>query len=41
MQASIKVSRDPAVQYLLRLGDSCLIHAQCLAEWCGHAPVLE
>ena len=41
MQASIKVSRDPAVQYLLRLGDSCLIHAQRLAEWCGHAPVLE
>ena len=41
MQASIKVSRDPAVQYLLRLGDSCLIHAQRLAEWCGHAPILE
>ena len=41
MQASIKVSRDPAVQYLLRIGDSCLIHAQRLAEWCGHAPVLE
>ena len=41
MQASIKVSRDPAVQYLLRLGDSCLILAQRLAEWCGHAPVLE
>ena len=40
-QASIKVSRDPAVQYLLRIGDSCLIHAQRLAEWCGHAPVLE
>jgi ring-1,2-phenylacetyl-CoA epoxidase subunit PaaC len=41
MQASIKVSRDPSVQYLLRIGDSCLIHAQRLAEWCGHAPVLE
>ncbi len=41
MQASIKVSRDPAVQYLLRIGDSCLILAQRLAEWCGHAPVLE
>ena len=41
MQASIKVSRDPAVQYLLRLGDSCLILAQRLGEWCGHAPVLE
>ena len=29
------------VTYLLRLGDACLIHAQRLAEWCGHAPVLE
>jgi ring-1,2-phenylacetyl-CoA epoxidase subunit PaaC len=41
MQASIRVSKDPAVQYLLRLGDTCLIHAQRLVEWCGHAPVLE
>jgi ring-1,2-phenylacetyl-CoA epoxidase subunit PaaC len=41
MQASIKVSKDPAVQYLLRLGDTCLIHAQRLVEWCGHAPILE
>jgi ring-1,2-phenylacetyl-CoA epoxidase subunit PaaC len=41
MQASIQVSKDPAVQYLLRLGDTCLIHAQRLVEWCGHAPVLE
>jgi len=41
MQASIQVSSDPAVQYLLRLGDTCLIHAQRLAEWCGHAPILE
>lgn len=27
--------------YTLRLGDSCLILAQRLAEWTGHAPVLE
>jgi ring-1,2-phenylacetyl-CoA epoxidase subunit PaaC len=27
--------------YVLRIGDSCLIHGQRLAEWCGHAPVLE
>jgi ring-1,2-phenylacetyl-CoA epoxidase subunit PaaC len=40
-QASIQVSKDPAVQYLLRLGDTCLIHGQRLSEWCGHAPVLE
>jgi ring-1,2-phenylacetyl-CoA epoxidase subunit PaaC len=29
------------VQYVLRIGDSCLILAQRLAEWCGHGPVLE
>ena len=41
MQASIQVSSDPTVQYLLRLGDTCLIHAQRLVEWSGHAPILE
>ena len=39
--ASIDIARDPSVQYLLRVGDTCLIQAQRLAEWCGHAPVLE
>src|SRR5881628_1721025 len=38
---SIRVSGDPSVRYLLRLGDTCLILAQRLGEWCGHAPVLE
>jgi len=41
MSASIAVSKAPEVQYLLRIGDSCLIMAQRLGEWCGHAPVLE
>jgi ring-1,2-phenylacetyl-CoA epoxidase subunit PaaC len=42
MQAnSISLRRDPAVQYLLRLGDTCLILGQRLAEWCGHGPILE
>ena len=41
MQASIQVRPEPAVRYLLRLADSCLILAQRLGEWCGHAPVLE
>ncbi|MGK6309172.1 1,2-phenylacetyl-CoA epoxidase subunit PaaC [Variovorax sp. DT-64] len=41
MQASIELDRSPAVQYLLRIGDTCLILAQRLGEWCGHAPVLE
>ncbi len=31
----------PPVHYVLRLADTCLIHAQRLAEWCGHGPVLE
>jgi ring-1,2-phenylacetyl-CoA epoxidase subunit PaaC len=39
--SSIAVSSDPAVQYLLRIGDTCLIHAQRLGEWCGHAPIVE
>lgn len=38
---SIRLQASPAVRYLLRLGDTCLIHAQRLSEWCGHAPVLE
>ena len=40
-RASITVSADPSVQYLLRIGDTCLVMAQRLAEWCGHAPMLE
>src|SRR5512138_1302653 len=38
---SIQVELSPSVQYLLRLGDTALIHGQRLSEWCGHAPVLE
>ncbi len=41
MPASITVSSHPSVQYLLRIGDTCLIHAQRLGEWSGHAPVVE
>lgn len=41
MQGSIVVERTPDVQYLLRIGDSCLILGQRLSEWCGHAPALE
>jgi len=35
------ISRAPEVRWVLRLADTCLIHAQRLSEWCGHAPVLE
>ena len=41
MQASIPIAHSPAQQYLLRLGDTCLILGQRLGEWTGHAPVLE
>lgn len=41
MTAPIELKRDPAVQYLLRIGDTGLILAQRLAEWCGHAPITE
>lgn len=37
----VKPGASPAVRYVLRLADTCLIHAQRLSEWCGHAPVLE
>lgn len=31
----------PLFEYVLRLGDNCLILSQRVAEWCGHGPVLE
>ena len=41
MQASIQVKPDAQVQYLLRIADTALVLAQRIAEWSGHAPVLE
>ena len=41
MQGSIQIDHSPAVQYLLRIGDTCLIHGQRIAQWSGHAPILE
>ena len=41
MQASIQLNKTPEAQYLLRIGDTCLILGQRLGDWCGHAPVLE
>lgn len=32
---------DPVATYSLRLGDTCLVLAQRLSAWCGHAPELE
>lgn len=39
--SSITLRWTPAVEYLLRIADTALIHAQRLVEWCGHGPVLE
>ncbi len=39
--ASITLRLSPQLRYVLRLADTCLIHAQRLGEWCGHGPVLE
>ncbi len=41
MTESIALALTPPLQYVLRLADTCLVHAQRLAEWCGHGPVLE
>jgi len=41
MTASITIGKSPEVQYVLRLGDTCLVLAQRLGEWAGHAPILE
>jgi ring-1,2-phenylacetyl-CoA epoxidase subunit PaaC len=45
MQASItpfnNAQNAPKLRYILRLADTCLILAQRLGEWCGHAPALE
>ena len=38
---SVRLNLTPPVQYVLRIADTCLIHAQRLVEWCGHGPVLE
>jgi ring-1,2-phenylacetyl-CoA epoxidase subunit PaaC len=35
------ISDGALFQYLLRLGDNCLIMGQRLSEWCGHGPALE
>ena len=41
MTESIKPVSRADVRYLLRIGDTCLVLAQRLCEWSGHAPILE
>ena len=38
---SVTLSASPDARWVLRLADTCLIHAQRLSEWCGHGPILE
>jgi len=38
---SVTLSGSREAHWVLRLGDTCLIHAQRLSEWCGHGPILE
>lgn len=35
------MNQDSIAIYALRLGDNCLVLAQRLSAWCGHAPELE
>lgn len=41
MSEIISNEKDDLLELSLRLGDDCLILGQRLAEWCGHAPILE
>ena len=33
--------QDQLFQFLLRMGDNCLVLGHRVSEWCGHSPVLE
>ena len=43
LQSAIRIPHSAfhLFDYILRLGDSCLILSQRLGEWCGRGPVLE
>lgn len=38
---STDISKDALFEYLLRLGDNCLVLGHRLGEWCAHGPELE
>lgn len=35
------MTENPVVEFALRMGDNCLILAQGIGAWCGHAPAVE
>ncbi len=39
--ASISLSKEPLVRFILRRADDALVLGHRLSEWCGHAPLLE
>jgi len=41
MSMSVQPGQRAEVQYLLRLGDACLVLSHRISEWIGHSPVLE
>lgn len=41
MAAATETAGDARFEFLLRLGDNCLILGHRVSEWCGHGPVLE
>lgn len=38
---SVSLRLRPELEYVLRIADTALVHAQRLSEWCGHGPVIE
>jgi ring-1,2-phenylacetyl-CoA epoxidase subunit PaaC len=40
-EGAVRLELTPALRRVLVIADTALIHAQRLAEWSGHAPVLE
>ncbi|MCB1463390.1 MAG: phenylacetate-CoA oxygenase subunit PaaC [Nitratireductor sp.] len=41
MTAIVVEGCDLRLEFLLRMGDNCLVLGHRLSEWCGHTPVLE
>lgn len=41
MAIVVESEQDAIFQFLLRMGDNCLVLSHRLSEWCGHAPALE
>ena len=41
MMITAESEHDALFQFLLRMGDNCLVLSHRLSEWCGHGPALE